>query len=111
MWFPVSIVSSHGHDIGAGERGRKFFLNSPVYACLVRHWTTRPNTSRLFLRSLKCPVGLREGIRRLAIANLSNLGEFFHSICHSFKMEFLARLFVFEWVALNGIWHPSSVAS
>ena len=53
MWFLVSVVSSdssHGQDVGSGERGRKDLLNSPVYECPVLHWTMRPKTSLLFLR-------------------------------------------------------------
>ena len=112
IWFLVSRVSSlHGHAVGSGERGRKEFLNSPVYVWPVRHCSTRPNTSRLFLSFSKCLVGFRDGFSRFAMANLPTFGECFHSICQSLRTDDLARLLAFEWVALNGIWQPSSVAS
>lgn len=106
-----SVVLSQGQAIGSGDRGRKDRRKSPVYAWPVRHCITRPKTSRLFLRFMKCGVGLREGLILLAIAYLPTLGEFFHSVCHSLREDNLARLLAFEYVTLNGVCLWSSVAS
>ena len=46
-------------------------IHSPLYACPVRHWTRRPNTSRWFWSSVKCLVGFRDGGIRFAIAKVS----------------------------------------
>ena len=54
--------------------------NSPVYACPVRHWIRRPNTSRWVWSSVKCLVGLRDGGILLAIANLPLRGVVGHFI-------------------------------
>ena len=108
----VSRVSlSQGHVTGSCDSGRNERRKSPVYEWPVRHWMTRPKTSRLFVRFLKCVVGLREGLSLLAIAYLPTLGEFFQSICHSLRDDDLARLFALEYVTLKGIWRSSSVAS
>ena len=93
----VSIVSlSQGQVIRYGERGRNEHWNSPVYACLVRHWMMQLKASLLFLRFLKWGVGLNEGFTLFAIAYLPTFGESFHSICHSFKMDDLAHCLLCE---------------
>ena len=56
-------------------------------------------------------MGLRDGFILLAIAYLPTLGEFFHSVCHSLMVDDLARRLALEYVTLNGVCLPSSVAS
>ena len=63
-----------------------------MYACPVRHCTSRPNSSRSFLRCRKCGVGFSDGGRRFAAAYRPTLGLFFHSSRQSFSIDDLDRL-------------------
>ena len=100
IWFLVSRVSSlHGHAVGSGERGRKEFLNSPVYVWPVRHCSTRPNTSRLFLSFSKCLVGFRDGFSRFAMAkglSFAFIVPLAHWFFFSLHLSYVCRFIVEE---------------
>ena len=71
--------------------GKNCLRNSPVYACPVRHWTRRPNTSRWFFSSVKCLVGLRDGGILLEIAKRPFFGALCQSRAHAVWVVDLAR--------------------
>lgn len=91
--------------------GKNCLRNSPVYACPVRHWISRPNTSRWSLSSMKCLVGLREGGILLEIANLPFRGAFCQSRTQAVCVDALARRSANARDVLIGAFHASWVAS
>lgn len=91
--------------------GKNCLRNSPVYAWPVRHWTSRPKTSRWSLSSMKCFVGFRDGGILLAIANLPLWGDFCQLRAQAVCVDALARRRANALEVLIGAFHASCVAS
>ena len=91
--------------------GKNCLRNSPVYACPVRHWTSRPKTSRWSFSVMKCFVGFRDGGILFDIANLPLRGAFCQSRTHAAWVEALARRRAKALDVLIGAFQASYVAS